>query len=269
MLNPPWKIVVAGLSGALGGGALVSLAWRAETRWRRREAARMHRALVELLLNALSAGDPVTERHSRRVADLTDALALTYGISRGQHSTLRLAALLHDMGKIDDRFFHTLHSCEPLSAEERRKMNEHPGQSADILQPLESIHPGISQIVEAHHECWDGNGYPKRLKGEEIPLEARIISAADVFDALTQPRAYREPLPTEVALEEIRKGSGSRFDPEVVERLQQPEVLSRWIEITQDGLREEGFEPAEQPNRILSPGGIESPNVGRSSTHTQ
>jgi putative nucleotidyltransferase with HDIG domain len=222
----------------------VTVAWRADARWRRRKAARMHRVLVDLLLNAMSAGDPVTERHSRRVAALTDALATRYRFYGDRHSTLRLAALLHDLGKIDDRFFHILHSCQPLTPEERQEINEHPEESADILEPLESIHPRISRIVKAHHECWDGKGYPQGLAGEEIPLESRIISIADVFDALTQPRSYRDPLGPAEALEKIREGAGSRFDPAVVRSLERPEIWNRWREIAEDGRREE---KAEKP----------------------
>lgn len=231
-----------GLVGAAGGAAAVAFAWRADARWRRRENAKLHRALVELLLNALSAGDPVTERHSRRVADLSDVLFARYGFSKKDHATLRLAALLHDMGKIDDKFFHILHSCQSLSEGDREKIREHPHESADILEPLEEVHPGISRIVEAHHECWDGRGYPQGLEKEEIPLGARIISVADVFDALTQPRAYHEPLSVEEALDEIRSGAGSRFDPSVVDRVEQPAVLEQWAEIARLGRAEEEAE---------------------------
>jgi putative nucleotidyltransferase with HDIG domain len=224
------------------GAAAVGLAWARDARIRRRYAARLHRALVDLLLNTLSAGDARTERHSRRVADLTDALASTYDFPEPEHSRLRVAALLHDLGKIDDRFFHVLHSCAPLSTEERQRIEEHPRQSADILEPLEPVHPGISAIVSAHHECWDGTGYPQGLTREEIPLEARIISVADVFDALTQPRAYRKGLPLREALDEIQRGSGSRFDPHVVERVTRPEVLNRWMEVVRAGRREEAPE---------------------------
>jgi putative nucleotidyltransferase with HDIG domain len=256
--------VLAGLLGGLGGATLVSLACRNSVRSLRRQAARIHRTLVDLLLNALSAGDPVTERHSRRVADLTDALARTYGLECEPHSTLRLAALLHDMGKIDDRFFDILHSCEPLSAEDREKINEHPRESADILRPLEDLHQGITRVVEAHHECWDGTGYPRGLAGTQIPLASRLISVADVFDALTQPRAYRPGLAAEDALREIRKGAGSRFDPEVVERLWRPDVLGRWVEIMERGRQEESDTPSTTGSPDpTGPSGRRSGTAGR------
>jgi putative nucleotidyltransferase with HDIG domain len=232
-------LLIPALAGAATGAATVIAAWRSDIRRRRRKEARLHRTLVDLLLNALSAGDAVTERHSRRVADLTDALAATYGARNNSHSTLRLAALLHDMGKIDDRFFQILHSCEPLTPEQRRQIEQHPHESADILKPLERIHPGITRIVEAHHECWDGNGYPRGLKGDEIPLAARVISVADVFDALTQPRAYHDEMSVEEALAEVERGSGSRFDPAVVARLKRGEVRDRWTQVMERGRREE------------------------------
>jgi putative nucleotidyltransferase with HDIG domain len=237
-----WRTGLAVAFGSAGAVSLLGLAWRASLDRERERAHHLHRALVELLLNTLSAGDARTERHSRRVADLTDALAGTFGIAGEQHSTLRVAALFHDLGKIDDRFFDILHSCDPLTPEEREKINEHPNESADILQPLEPVHPGLMEIVEAHHERWDGKGYPLELQGDEIPLEARIISAADVFDAMTQPRAYKDPMSAEQALEEIRKGSGSRFDPRVIEHLQLRPVLERWKEIVEEGRKEETAE---------------------------
>jgi HD-GYP domain-containing protein (c-di-GMP phosphodiesterase class II) len=227
------------LAAAAVGAALTTVYWRFRLRDARRQEARVHRTLVDLLLNALSAGDATTERHSRRVADLADVLGREFAGDEERQATLRLAALLHDMGKIDDRYFHILHSCEPLSASERAKINEHPRQSADILEPLETLHDGIASIVEAHHECWDGNGYPNQLSGEDIPLASRIISVADVFDALTQPRPYHTPLSLAAALREIERGSGSRFDPQIVERLRDPGVLDEWSRIMERGRAEE------------------------------
>jgi len=227
-------VLSATVAASLVGGAWWSDAWRRE-----RHTARLHRTMVDLLLNALTAGDAVTARHSRRVAHLADAVARRYGFTRDEHATLRVAALLHDMGKIDDRVFHIVHSCDPLTHEERDEIQRHPNHSAEILRPLEEIHPGITEIVESHHECWDGEGYPAGLAGEEIPLRARIISVADVFDALTQPRTYHDPMPVPEAMERIRSNAGSRFDPGVVATIEEPGVRKRWEEIAARGRREE------------------------------
>lgn len=224
---------------ALGAAGAATAFWLAAARRERHHAERLHRTLVDLLLNALSAGDRSTARHSRRVANLTDVLARAVGIDPRQHSTLRLAALLHDMGKIEDQFFDVVHSRERLSPEQRTKMKHHPSESAHILEPLERFHPGIMDIVSSHHECWNGEGYPCGMSESQIPLAARIIAVADVFDAMTQPRSYRDALPVETALEELRDGAGTRFDPEVVEQAQSPQVWSRWLQIAEQGRREE------------------------------
>lgn len=228
------------------GAAVVGAAWTVDAIRRSRRSKRLHRVLVDLMLNTLSAGDPVTERHSRRVADLADVLFRKFRLPQRTHPTLRIAALLHDLGKIDDRFFHILHSYEPLTEEQRATIEEHPQEGADILEPLELIHPGLTTIVEAHHECWDGGGYPQGLKGEEIPIGARIISVADVFDALTQPRSYRPPLSFEEALEQIQRGSGSRFDPKVIDALHDPHVRRQLERIAAAGLRDEESWRAER-----------------------
>lgn len=231
------------LYGALVRAALPALAagaaWYAARRRERRNNARLHRALVELLLNALSSGDPATERHSRRVADLADVLAERTGMGRDEHATLRVAALLHDLGKIDDDLFPLVHSAAPLTREERKQINHHPRESAAILRPLDRFHHGLTRVVASHHECWNGGGYPEGLRGEQIPLAARIIAVADVFDAMTQPRSYHEARPTEEVLDEIRRGGGQRFDPRLVDLLEEPRVRARWIEIAEAGRREE------------------------------
>jgi putative nucleotidyltransferase with HDIG domain len=235
MSRVPYALGLLGLS--LVPATAIGLAWRLDAQRRHRRASRLHRVMVQALLNALSAGDPVTARHSRRVADLTDALAATFPMSRRERATLRVAALLHDMGKIEDDIFHVVHQPHKLNEEDRGKIRKHPHESAHILRPLERLHPGLARIVESHHECWAGGGYPSGAAGEEIPLGARIISVADVFDAMTQARAYRPALEPEAALAEIRQGAGSRFDPDVVRRLEGPAVLKRWREIRDMGQR--------------------------------
>ena len=206
--------------------------------------ALIHRTMVELLLNTLCAGDPSTARHSRRVADLTNVIGRTYRLSGEERARLRIAALLHDLGKLDDRLFAIVHSNHALNPTERHQIEDHTNQSAGILEPLEMIHPGISKIVESHHERWDGKGYPRRLSGTSIPLESRIISVADVFDAMTEPRSYKGASPAEDALREIRKEAGTTFDPEVVERLNRPDVWNAWLAIARKGRRDEERSPA-------------------------
>ncbi|MBW3569795.1 MAG: HD domain-containing protein [Gemmatimonadetes bacterium] len=236
-----WRL--AGVAAASAG--LVGVAWMADVARRRREARRLHRRMVDLLLNALYAGDPVTARHSRRVADLSFALAEAVGMRGRDLHTLRVAALLHDMGKIDDRFFHIVHSRTPLSEAERAQIKNHPHESAHILAPLEAEHPGITQIVSTHHECWDGSGYPHGLQELEIPLEARIIAVADAFDAMTQPRKYREAMPVDDALRALREGAGSQFDPALVHLAEAEPVRAVWEQIVNRDVFGEGCEADE------------------------
>jgi putative nucleotidyltransferase with HDIG domain len=239
----------ARLAGAaIASAGLVGAAWLVDALRRDRWSRQMHRKLVDLLLNALTADDPVTARHSRRVADLTSVLAETCGeLTRPELATLRVAALLHDMGKIDDRFFLIVHSRKRLSEEQRAEIKHHPHLSATILEPLEEMHPGIQRIVSSHHECWDGSGYPCGIGREEIPLAARIIAVADVFDALTQPRKYKEAMRVEEALEKLDEGAGRQFDPRLVEMVESGPVLARWTEIALQGQRDEQ-QHLEHPN---------------------
>lgn len=227
-----WRL--AGVAAASAG--LVGIAWMVDVSRRGRDASMLHRRMVDLLLNALYAGDPVTARHSRRVADLSYALAQAVGMRGHQLHTLRVAALLHDMGKIDDRFFHIVHSRTPLTKEQRAEIKNHPHESAHILTPLEPEHPGIMEIVSTHHECWDGSGYPHGLHDLDIPLEARIIAVADAFDAMTQPRKYRDAMPVEKALQALREGSGSQFDPALVELAESEPVREIWEQVVERDL---------------------------------
>ncbi len=224
------------VGAALATAAAMSVAWMWDAMRRDQSSARLHRGMVDILLNALTAGDPVTARHSRRVADLSYALAEAVGMRGKELRTLRIAALLHDMGKIDDRFFHIIHSRKPLTSKQRSEIKSHPHESAHILAPLEGEHPGLQHIVSSHHECWDGSGYPRGLEDVEIPLGARIISLADAFDAMTQPRTYRDALPLETALAELHDGAGSQFDPALVDLASASPVRDVWEQVARRDL---------------------------------
>ena len=148
-----------------------------------------------------------------------------------------------------------MHSCDPLTPEEREKIEAHPSEGADILAPLERFHPGITRVVQAHHEFWNGKGYPCGLEREQIPLAARIISVADVFDALTQPRPYHEPVTVEEARERIRNSAGVRFDPEVVQRSLRGDIRARWDAVAREG--------REREREVLGAGGAGRAGAGR------
>src|SRR6266496_76767 len=158
--------------------------------------------------------DIVTYDHSRRVATYAQRLARYVGWSRRDARDLALAALVHDLGKTwiaND----ILHKADTLSDGERKTMERHPLTGARILIGCD-VHPFYVETVLYHHEAWDGHGYPTGLRGEEIPLSARILSVADVYDVLTSQRAYKAALSEAVARERLLPGSATSFDPTIV-----------------------------------------------------
>ncbi|TAK11576.1 MAG: HD-GYP domain-containing protein [Anaerolineae bacterium] len=165
---------------------------------------------------ALEARDGNTREHSDRVVALTMQLALQYGFSNGQLEAIRRGALLHDIGKIgiSDGI---LRKPESLSDAERGEMRKHPEIARNLLAGIKFLEGSVS-IPIFHHERWDGSGYPQGLKGEDIPLEARIFAVVDVWDALTSKRPYREAWDSAKARAYLREHAGTLFDPEVVER---------------------------------------------------
>jgi putative nucleotidyltransferase with HDIG domain len=234
--EPTWALLLGAAAAAAG---VVGAAWALDARRRERRGRRVHRTLVDVLLNALNADDSATARHSRRVADLSYVLAGACGMRRRNLARLRVAALMHDLGKIDDRFTEMVESGARLTDEQRAEMEEHPHESAHILGPLDRLHPGIARIVASHHERWDGRGYPNGLAGEDIPVEARIIAIADVFDALSQRRTYHEPMPVEEVIEELKRSAGTQFDPHMVAVSQTRPVLDEWRRIAAEGCETE------------------------------
>lgn len=174
-----------------------------------------YEATIEGWSHALDLRDRETEGHSRRVTQLTVKLAQALGIDDNEIMHIRRGALLHDMGKIGipDSI---LHKPDKLTDEEWKIMRQHPQLAYDMLYPIEYLRPAL-EIPLTHHEKWDGSGYPRGLKGEEIPIVARLFAVVDVWDALTSDRPYRPAWSLEQALAYIREQSGKHFDPQVVD----------------------------------------------------
>lgn len=175
---------------------------------------------VQSLAHALEAKDPYTRGHSARVASYAAAVARALGLDGDALEDLRIGAELHDVGKIGVRET-VLNKPSKLTEEEYLHIMEHPVIGEKILTPLLKDRPRILQIVRSHHERLDGGGLPDGLKGEDIPLTARIVTVVDAFDAMTTGRAYRPPMPTAAVLEELRAEAGRQFDPAIVAAFEQ------------------------------------------------
>jgi response regulator RpfG family c-di-GMP phosphodiesterase len=164
------------------------------------------------LASAIDKMDRYTAGHSERVAHYSEVLGRKLGLSEDQLEILRQSALMHDIGKIGCVL--NLNKPGILSEREYDIFKKHPGYGKEILEPIQFLAPLIPG-VHCHHERWDGHGYPLGLKGAEIPLMARIISVADVYDAMTSDRAYRRALPHDATVAEIERCAASQFDPEM------------------------------------------------------
>jgi len=164
---------------------------------------------------ALELRDEETEGHSQRVTEMTLRLARAMGISDAELAHVRHGVLLHDIGKmgIPDGI---LFKPGSLTEEEWEIMRRHPTYAYELLSPIRYLRPALD-IPYSHHEKWDGTGYPEGLKGEQIPLAARIFAVVDVWDALRADRPYRPAWSEEEVIEYIREQAGKHFDPQVVE----------------------------------------------------
>ena len=174
-------------------------------------------ATIEGWSRALDLRDRETEGHTLRVMEKTLELAGLMGLSEEELVDIRRGALLHDIGKmgVPDSI---LFKVEALTGEEWEIMRKHPDFAYDMLSPIRYLKSAAIDIPYCHHEKWDGTGYPRRLKGEQIPLPARIFAVVDVYDALTSDRPYRPAWTSEKALDHVQSLSGIHFDPKVVER---------------------------------------------------
>ena len=172
---------------------------------------------VRSLVGALEAKDPYTRGHSERVAQYAAAMASSMGMPEQEVERIRLAAQLHDLGKVglSDTIL-----CKPgsLTSDEYYEVRNHPEIGAEIVERVTTL-SDLAPIVRHHHERYDGTGYVSGLKGDQIPLESRVLAVADSFDAMTSSRAYRAAMSSDEAAEEIIACQGSQFDPQVVVHL--------------------------------------------------
>ena len=178
------------------------------------EVAALHIRTIEALALAIEAKDQATHEHLRRVRTYVEEIGKDMHLSPLELDALRAAALLHDIGKLAVPE-HILSKPGKMTLEEFEKMKIHPIVGAEILEAVGFPCP-VAPIVEAHHEKWDGSGYPYGLKGEDIPIGARILSAVDSLDALASDRQYRRALPLDEAMAHVESLAGKSFDPEVV-----------------------------------------------------
>jgi diguanylate cyclase (GGDEF)-like protein/putative nucleotidyltransferase with HDIG domain len=177
----------------------------------------LHQATLEAVTQAIDERNPASRGHARRVQAYALELAQALALPAHERQALRTAALLHDVGQVVVPE-HVLGKPGRLSEAEFEKMKAHPGAGAEILAPA-GLPVAILGIVRHHHERWDGSGYPDGLRGDAIPIGARVLAVADAFEALTSDRSYRARLEPKDALEVIATWSGVQFDPAVVEAL--------------------------------------------------
>lgn len=174
-------------------------------------------SLILSFVNALDAKSPWTKGHSLRVRDYSLLLAQELGLSEAQLELLSISALLHDIGKIGT-YDDVLNKVEALSDAEYELIKKHPGNAVAILSPIKKFQVFLPYI-KSHHERMDGRGYPDGLRGEEIPFLGRVLCVADAYDAIVSARPYKVQMTKAEGINEIRKKSGTQFDPRVVAAL--------------------------------------------------
>jgi diguanylate cyclase (GGDEF)-like protein/PAS domain S-box-containing protein len=179
------------------------------------ERSSMRSQTIDLIMKTLFEKSNRESLHSDRVSSICQAIASKMNFNKGNVDKMRIAGLVHDIGKIgiDDKI---LNKDGSLSSDERHEIERHPEIGWRILSTTNEFLE-LAQFVLDHHERWDGGGYPNGLKGEKIPLESRIITVADAYDAMTSGRSYRKGLDNEEAIKEMKRCSGTQFDPEIVD----------------------------------------------------
>lgn len=173
--------------------------------------------ILAVMAKVIEAKDPYTRFHSEKVSSLSSAVAREMGFADDEVRRIGVAGILHDLGKMGIREA-ILKKAGPLDPEERAIVQRHPVIASMILEPIEQLQ-GALGYIKHHHEHYDGSGYPEGLKGEEIPLGARIIHATEACDSMLSRRTYSAPKTIEEAVTELRRCTGTQFDPQVIEAL--------------------------------------------------
>jgi len=227
----------------------------------------LHLRTIEALALAIEAKDHTTHDHLARVQIYAQEIGRELGLTHDEMEALRTASLLHDIGKLAVPE-HIISKPGRLTPEEFDKMKIHPIVGAEILERVQFPYP-VVPIVRAHHEKWNGAGYPCGLRGEEIPIGARILAAVDCLDALATDRQYRKALPLDEAMKVVQKDAGTAFDPRVVEVLSrryvdleklakaqnnsEPAKLSTGVKVTRGLAPAAGFEKAAPSPEVTTP----------------
>lgn len=182
------------------------------------ELERTNEELLELMVKSIEARDPYTSGHSRRVQQFSMTIARAIGLSDSVVEQVGRAALLHDVGKIYEKYASVLSKQDKLTPEEWAIIKDHPVDGMNLIATMTRLHD-LLPAVRHHHENWDGTGYPDRIAGDAIPLAARIIRFADTIDAMTTDRPYRRPLGEAQVRAELIRCRETQFDPAITDRL--------------------------------------------------
>ena len=213
---------------------------------------RANQDLLKALVKAIETRDPYTSGHSLRVSALARRIAVALGLPGRQVNAIASAALLHDIGKIDAVYVDILRKPESLSPEERQVIESHVTKGVELLTSLSSFSAEVISAVRHHHEREDGKGYPDRLRGEEIPLGAKIIKVCDAIDAMLSDRPYRSALSLEQVREQLLTYAGIQFDASLVATVVKSTVLEDHEEDVQEDARND-------ESLSFSPDGADSP----------
>ena len=216
-----WALAVA--LPLFGLRQLYKTNWQLET---------INEELLQLMVAAIEARDPYTSGHSRRVAQYSKIVGRAAGLSARAVDRVATAALLHDVGKIHEEFAPILRKPGRLTVEEFAIMQTHPDKGAVLVAKVTQFRD-LVPAIRGHHEAWDGTGYPDKLKGELIPLWARVIMFADTIDAMTTDRPYREALTSDSVRDELRSQAGRQFDPKIATEL----TTDRYWQLLADAIR--------------------------------